>query len=192
MATLEKKAKGQKKDKGSKKQSTVTTGRLMKSGNFRKGERKAKLVGQLTEVIGSDSVYELYSDTNFLGSKQVMLKGWFAENNPDTDSPDYKIICSTDISKELRSADTEEEFLDILASLENADCYVSTVQSTSRNGEKLFDDKGEPLMEDIYSIEFTNDRTDMSATRTISSGSVKEVVKEKKSFSITKAISGQY
>jgi hypothetical protein len=47
-------------------------------------------------------------------------------------------------------------------------------------------------MEDIYSIEFTNDRTDMSATRTTSSGSVKEVVKEKKAFSITQAISGQY
>lgn len=192
METLEKKAKGQKKDKKSKNQSPVTTGRLMKSGNFRKGERKAKLVGQLTEVIGSDSVYELYSDNNFLGSKQVMLKGWFAENDPDTDQPDYKIICSADISKELRSADTEEEFLDILDSLENADCYVSNVQSTSRNGEKLFDDKGEPLMEEIYSIEFANSNADMSATRRTATGVAKQVVKEKKAFSITKAISGQY
>jgi hypothetical protein len=192
METLEKKAKGQKKDKKAKNQSPVTTGRLMKSGNFRKGERKAKLLGQLTEVIGADSIYELYSDNNFLGTKQVMLKGWFAENDPDTDQPDYKIICSADISKELRSAETEEEFLDILDSLENADCYVSTVQSTSRNGEKLFDSKGEPLMEDIYSIEFANSNADMSATRRTATGVAKEVKKVKKAFSITEAISGQY
>ena len=47
-------------------------------------------------------------------------------------------------------------------------------------------------MEEVYSLRFDNDRTDMSTTRRTSSGSVKEVVKEKKAFSITKAISGQY
>ena len=192
METLEKKAKGQKKDKKSKKETPVTTGRLMKVGNFGRGTSQEKLVGQMTTVVGADSVYELYSENNFASGKQVMIKGWFAESNPDEDQPDFKMICSADISKELRSAETEEEFLDILDSLENADCYVSNRQRTSSKGEKLFDDKGEPLMEDIYSLRFDNDRADMSATRRTATGVVKEVKKEKKAFSITKAISGQY
>ena len=191
METLEKKAKGQKKDKGSKKETSVTTGRLIK-GNFNKSQNNAKLVGQLTEAIGEGSVYELYSEDNFASEKQVMLKGWFAESNPDEDQADYRIICSVDISKELRSADNEEEFLDILDSLENANCYVSVQQRTSKRGDKLFDDKGEPLMEEVYSLRFDNDRTDMSTTRRTSTGSVKEVKKEKKAFSIIKAIGGQY
>jgi len=191
METLVKKAKGQKKDKGSKKDKSVTTGRLIK-GNFNKSQSTAKLVGQLTEAIGADSIYELYSDKNFLGENQVMLKGWFAETNPSTEQPDFKIICSADISKDLRSADTEEEFLDIMDSLENANCYVSVQQRTTSKGVKLFDDKGEPLMEEVYSLRFEDDRTDMSTTRRTSSGSVKEVKKEKKAFSITQAISGQY
>jgi hypothetical protein len=121
-----------------------------------------------------------------------MIKGWFAENNPDEDQPDFKMICSSDISKDLRSAESEEEFLAILDSLENADCYVSNVQRTSTKGDKLYDDKGEPLMEDLYSVEFTNDRPNMSETRRTATGVAKEVKREKKAFSITKAISGQY
>jgi hypothetical protein len=102
------------------------------------------------------------------------------------------MICSVDISKELRSADSEEEFFEVMDSLENANCYVNSQQRTSKRGDKLFDDKGEPLMEEVYSLRFDNDRTDMSTTRRTSTGNVKEVKKEKKAFSITKAISGQY
>lgn len=181
-----------KKDKTSKKGTPVTTGRLMKVGNFGRGTSQEKLVGQMTTVVGADSVYELYSEKNFASGKQVMIKGWFAENDPDEDQPDFKMICSDDISKELRSAETEEEFLDILDSLENANCYVNNRQRTSSKGEKLFDDKGEPLMEDVYSLRFDNDRADMSATRRTATGVAKEVKKVKKAFSITEAISGQY
>ena len=192
METLEKKAKGQKKDKGSKKDKSVTTGRLMKSGNVRKRTSNAKPLGQLTEVIGEGAYYELYSERNFAGSSRILLKGWFAESNPDEDAFDFKLTCDLNISRELRSADSEEDFLNILESLENANCLLDVVQATTSKGEKMFDPKGEPIMDDVYYLSFENNDDDMSTTRMKSTGSVKEVVKEKKAFSITKAISGQY
>ena len=192
MATLEKKAKGQKKDKGSKKDKSVTTARLMQKGNVRKRTSNAKPLGQLTEVIGEGAYYELYSERNFAGSSRILLKGWFAESNPDEDAFDFKLTCDLNISRELRSADSEEDFLNILESLENANCLLDVVQATTSKGEKMFDPKGEPIMDDVYYLSFENNDDDMSTTRMKSTGSVKEVVKEKKAFSITKAISGQY
>lgn len=192
METLGKKAKGQKKDKGSKKQSAVTTGRLMSKGNVRKRTSNAKSLGQLTEVIGEGAYYELYSDRNFAGSSRILLKGWFAENNPEEDAFDFKLTCDINISRELRSATDEDEFNAILDSLEHANCLLDVVQATTSKGEKMFDTKGEPIMDEVYYLSFDNNDVDMSATRRTSSGVAKEVVKEKKAFSITKAISGQY
>jgi len=192
METLDKKAKGPKKDKKAKKETSVTTGRLMTKGNVRQRTSNAKPLGQLTEVIGQGAYYELYSERNFAGTARILLKGWFAENNPDEDAFDFRLTCDLNISKELRSADSEEEFNAILDSLEHSNCLLDVVQATTSKGEKMFDPKGEPIMDDVYYLSFDNNDVDMSATRRTSSGVVKEVVKEKKAFSITKAIGGQY
>ena len=144
------------------------------------------------EVIGEGAYYELYSERNFAGSSRILLKGWFAENNPDEDAFDFKLTCDLNISRELRSAESEEEFNEILDNLEHANCLLDIVQATTSKGEKIFDTKGEPVMDNVYYLSFDNNNDDMSATRRTSSGTVKEVVKEKKAFSITKAISGQY
>jgi hypothetical protein len=186
------KEKKAKKDKKSNVESSVTTGRLMKTGNVSQRDRKATLLGQLTEVIGEGAVYELYSEDNFYGTKQVMLKGWFAENDPEESPMDFKLICDASISKELRSAQDTDELNEMLDSLEFANCLRDTVQRTTRQGEKMFDEKGEPLMEELYLVEFANNRTDMSTTRRTASGQANaEFKKEKKAFSF-KAISGQF
>lgn len=190
METKEKKAKGAKKNKEAK--SAVAGVRLIKTGNVKNGQQRGTLLGQLTESIGEGAVYELYSENNFYGASQVMLKGWFAENEPNDEKIDFKLICDADISKELRSAKDGDELNDILDSLEYADCYKNVVQSTTSKGEKRFDEAGEPIMEDLYILKFANNRADMSSTRRTSSGVANtEYKKEKKAFSF-KAISGLY
>ena len=184
--------KGSKKDKKSKKETPVTTGRLMTKGNVRQRTSNAKPMGQLTEVIGEGAYYELYSERNFAGSSRILLKGWFAENNPKTDDVDFKLTCDLNISRDLRSATDEDEFNAILDSLEHSNCLHDIVQATTSKGDKMFDPKGEPIMDNVYYLSFDNNDVDMSATRRTATGVAKEVKKEKKAFSITKAISGQY
>jgi hypothetical protein len=142
-------------------------------------------VGQLTEVLGENGYYELYDDKNFRGTARIWIKG-FKEGS---DEYDFIFTCSTELSKELRGAETEEEFDEIMDSLEFAN-VTATQQQATRNGVKLFDDEGEPKMEDVYYLGFGGSTTDMSTTRREVSGVATAVKKEKKQFSWEDAIAG--
>ena len=137
------------------------------------------VVGQLTEVLGAGGAYELYSEANFKGTSRIWFKG-FAEGSEDYD---WIFTCSTELSKELRSAESEEEFDEILDSIEFANVTATTVQAKDRNGKPLFDEEGEPKMEDVYYLGFGENGADMSSSKRDASGDATEVAKEKSVFS---------
>jgi hypothetical protein len=153
--------------------------------NRRVSNGTGNVVGQLTEVLGKNGFYELYSENNFKGTARVWLKGY----KEDSEDYDFILTCSTELSRELRQAETEEEFDEIMDSIEFANVTATQVHAT-RNGVKLFDDEGEPKMEDVYYLGFGDASADMSTTRREVSGVATAVKKEKKQFSWEDAIAG--
>ena len=64
-------------------------------------------------------------------------------------------------------------------------------QATDRNGRALFDkETGEALMDTIYYLGFGDAGADMSSTRRTTSGTAKEITREKKAFSWEEMIAG--
>jgi hypothetical protein len=168
------------------KTTTVAPKTVVLKSNRRVSNGTGTVVGQLTEVLGENGFYELYNDTNFKGTKRILVKGF----KEDSEDYDWLFLCSTELSKELRDAETEEEFDEIMDSLEFANVTATTVQAKDRNDKPMFDAEGEPKMEDVYYLGFGGDTTDMSTTRREVSGVATAVKKEKKQFSWEDAIAG--
>lgn len=164
----------------------VATKTVVLKSNRRVSNGTGNVVGQLTQVLGENGDYELYNESNFRGTARIMVKGY----KEDSEEYDWIFLCSTELSKELRGAETEEEFEEIWDSLEFANVTAATVQAKDRNGKPMFDEEGEPKMEDVYYLGFGGDTTDMSSTRRTVSGVATAVKKEKKAFSWEDAIAG--
>lgn len=167
------------------KKETVATKTVVLKSNRRVSNGTGNVVGQLTEVLGENGFYELYSENNFKGTARVWLKGY----KEDSEDYDFILTCSTELSRELRQAETEEEFDEIMDNIEFANVTATQVHAT-RNGVKLFDDEGEPKMEDVYYLGFGESGADMSTTRREVTGVATAVKKEKKAFSWEDAIAG--
>jgi hypothetical protein len=164
----------------------VTPKTVVLKSNRRVSNGTGTPAGQLTEVLGENGFYELYSENNFTGTARVWIKGY----KEGSDEYDFIFTCSTELSKELRDAETEEEFEEIWDSIEFANVTATQAQAKDRNGKVLFDNEGEPRMEDVYYLGFGEDGTDMSTTRREVSGVATAVKKEKKQFSWEDAIAG--
>ncbi len=145
--------------------------------DFKKNARKTTTnepIGQLGALLGKDSKIELYSEDNFNGSARVLIVGY----EKGSDTPDYRFIADENISKELREAPTEAKFNKVMSSLADALVTGDEVVATKRNGAKIFDEDGEPVMETLYYLSLGSNRKSMKKTATKLAGTSKEIKKE--------------
>jgi hypothetical protein len=182
-----KKDKKAKKENGSVETNVVAT----KKVRLKKQRQSAELevIGQLGELLGKGSTFGLYSERNFQGDARVLIAGW--ENNSDSKRGDYKFVCDESFSKDLRMADSEEEFNELLDSIEFADVVEQEVQAVTRKGQKMYDSEtGEPVMETVYYLNFGDTSADVSNTKRAVAGKAKERKEKKRDFSWERVIGG--
>lgn len=150
---------------------------------------ESNVLGQLGELLGKGSHFGLYSERNFTGEARVLIAGW--AKGSTSRLGDYKFVCDERFSKDLRSADSEEEFNELLDSLEFADVASQEVHAETRKGQKMYDkETGEPIMETVYYLGFGDTQADVSNTRRQVAGTAKERDVKKTVFSWEKAIAG--
>jgi hypothetical protein len=157
--------------------------------NVRKGTTENQPLGQLTELLGKDATFGLYSERNFTGDARVLISAW----EKDSDSPrgDYKFTCDEYISKDLRSAKNEQEFFQILDSLAYANVTMEERPATKRNGELMFDrETGEQIVDTIYYLAFSDNQADVSNTVRKLDGKATKRETKRSVFSFEKAIAG--
>jgi len=117
------------------------------------------VVGTVNSIAGKDGYYELTSDRNFKSKSLVSIKV------VDKKGASALLICSDDISKDLRNTTSLDELNDVLDEVGNCTVVEKIMQARDRkSGALLFDEDDEPIMEEVY---FINRGTgvDMSTTR---------------------------
>jgi hypothetical protein len=116
------------------------------------------VVGTVNSIAGKKGYYELTSDRNFTSKSLVSIKV------VDKKGASALLICSPDISKDLRATKSQEELLDALDELGNCQVVEKIMQSRNKKGELQFDEDDEPIMEEVHFIN-RGSSTDMSSTR---------------------------
>lgn len=116
------------------------------------------VVGTVNSIAGKDGYYELTSDRNFLSKSLVSLKV------VDKKGASALLICSPDISKDLRATKSTDDLLDVLDEVGNCQVVEKIMQARDKKGELQFDEDDEPIMEEVYFIN-RGSAVDMSSTR---------------------------
>ena len=116
------------------------------------------VVGTVNSIAGKKGYYELTSDRNFTSKSLVSLKV------VDKKGASALLICSPDISKDLRATKSQEELIEVLDELGNCQVVEKVMQSRNKKGELQFDEDDEPIMEEVHFIN-RGSSTDMSSTR---------------------------
>ena len=116
------------------------------------------VVGTVNSIAGKDGYFELTSDRNFLSKSLVSLKV------VDKKGASALLICSPDISKDLRATKSTDDLLDALDEVGNCQVVEKIMQARNKKGELQYDEDDEPIMEEVQFIN-RGSATDMSSTR---------------------------
>lgn len=116
------------------------------------------VVGTVNSIAGKGGYYELTSERNFLGKSLVSIKV------VDKKGASELLICSDDISKDLRATKSEDALLDALDEVGNCTVVEKIMQARNKKGELQFDEDDEAIMEEVYFIN-RGSAVDMSSTR---------------------------
>jgi hypothetical protein len=116
------------------------------------------VVGTVNSIAGKKGYYELTSDRNFTSKSLVSIKV------VDKKGASALLICSPDISSDLRATRSQEELLDALDELGNCQVVEKVMQARDKKGKLQFDEDDEPIMEEVHFIN-RGSATDMSSTR---------------------------
>jgi hypothetical protein len=127
-------------------------------------------VGTVNSIAGKGGYYQLTSERNFKSKSLVSIKV------ADKNDASALLICSDDISKDLRNTSSLDELNDALDIIGNYQVVEKEMQARDRKTNALlFDEDDEPIMENVYFIN-RGSVTDMSSTRrTVKSTEAKSV-----------------
>ena len=118
-------------------------------------------VGTVNSIAGKGGYYELTSDRNFKSKSLVSIKV------VDKEGASALLICSDDISKDLRATTSLDELIEVLDEVGNCTVVEKIMQARDRKTNALlFDEDDEPIMEEVYFINRSS-AVDMSVTRRI-------------------------
>lgn len=133
---------------------------MIKLKVWEKSESTGKTVevGTVNSIAGKGGYYELTSDRNFKSKSLVSIKV------VDKEGASALLICSDDISKDLRNTTSLAELNEVLDEVGNCTVVEKIMQARNKKGELQFDDEDEAIMEEVYFIN-RGSGVDMSTTR---------------------------